>query len=183
MQNTSQWPVFCTVLFFTINRSHDVLQGLKDAGVSESTAVSVNVNKELRSGYSSSWFKDLKSGSYIDDHLIRGAVSEMDLCMEPVVTSTLTSSKIMSAACPISNDSVVQKIANRMKLLFMAGDYVMLIAHFINGTQNSHWRAVLAKKEQVYWGDCPKCAPFASVLETVIKIMKKNVSKKDVKPK
>ncbi len=61
-----------------MSRSSDVLQELKDAGVPESTAVSVYVNKELRSGYSSSWFKHLKAGSYMDDHLIMGAVSEMD---------------------------------------------------------------------------------------------------------
>ncbi len=155
-----------------MSRSRDVLQELKDAGVPESTAVSVYVNKELRSGYSSSWLKHLKAGSYMDDHLIMGAVSEMDFRLGTVVTSTLTSSKIVTAACQSSNDSAVRNIADRMKHLFMVGDDVTLIvpvAHFLNGTQSRHWGAVFVKEEQVYWGDSLKCAPFANILDTVMK--------------
>ncbi len=81
----------------------------------------------------------------------------------------------MTAACQISNGSTVRNIADRMKHLFMVGDDVTLIvpvAHFLNGTQSRHWGAVLIKKEHVYWGDSLKCAPFANILDTVMKLMK-----------
>ncbi len=65
--------------------------------------MSVYVNNELRSGCSSSWFKHLKAGSYMDDHFIMGAVSEIGFSVEDSSASTLTSSKIMTAASQSSN--------------------------------------------------------------------------------
>jgi len=156
------------------------MRRLGEIGVDVDDAVKAYVSKIKEGGSSrnSDWLRLIKTQCMMDDHILMGALSEMDFPLGTVVVPPNTAHKVLAAAEGEADEDAIQGLTNRLKPLFTLSHETKVL---IPLADERHWGMIVVSEGRIYWGDSLGWNPFGNVIGVVYKIVKRIVPEFDWK--
>lgn len=140
-------------------------------GIEITETVSAYIEHTLRSGRQldlvPNWFHQMYEGKMMDDHLLLGALSAMDLPLSTVVPTPLTNEKILGLMQNFDN-AIAKEVISKIKPLMIdtEGQLIIPVAH------DQHWATIIVKDKKIWWGDSLNTQPFQGVQINIVNAVK-----------
>ena len=118
-----------------------------------------------------SWLDTTAKASMIEQHILLGALSEMDFPFGTIVVPPGTADQMRSVATwnPTQYDRIVRETAKRCcQVLYGQIDCTVLVPMVHNG----HFGLLIAKDYKIYWSDSLGWEPFRGEEKPVLEVLK-----------